>query len=100
MTLHCPCGFNTHNPEAFAEHMLVTQHTGDVEVEAESGNLAELTTMLGMIQRMGDPEAGELPEGMSIRRMSREDVLADDDLSEEEKAQILAAFDDDDPGAE
>jgi len=93
------CDFTTQDPAAFAEHMVAyPDHLGTFPIDAESGDLAELAKVLGILQRAAD--GGALPEGMEINPISEQDILDDDELSEEDKATILARlreFDEDEP---
>src|SRR5262245_47492317 len=90
MSLVCPCGFSSEDAQTFLDHMLSTQHL-NLPVGAEGAGLAEVMTILGTIQQMGDPgfDPERLPEGMELRHLSEEDILSDDELTDEEKAQIL-----------
>jgi len=98
--LGCHCGFLTTDPQAFLDHCLTTQHI-EIEPGAETGALEELTQMFATLQRFDPTSDQELPEGMEINPVSEDDILNDDELTDEEKAEILArfaAFDDDKKG--
>jgi hypothetical protein len=99
LKLACHCGFESDIVRAFVDHCLETRHLGfDLGADAaESGALAELETVLATIQQhAGAVQRGvelPLPEGVEIRPISREEILADEELSEDEKREILDRFD-------
>jgi len=94
ITLNCHvCGFTTTDPDAFAAHMAETKHLGDVPIQPESGDLAELAKVLGMIQGGIHLHPEDLPDGMEIRRITREDIENDPDLDDAERARVLSFFD-------
>jgi hypothetical protein len=96
MKLACPCGFATEDPQAFLDHCLATQHIG-LEADPESGDVSALGEMFAQIQAFATAKAQGLdvvlPEGMEMNRLSREDILTDDELSEEQKQEILERLD-------
>ena len=88
--------FTTQDPDAFASHMLETGHVISADMasflRAESADLAELAHALAAIQ--ADPDgAMEMPEGMEIRPLSREDIENDPDMPEEVRADLLRFLD-------
>jgi hypothetical protein len=83
----CHAKFDT--AEGMMDHLLVTRHM-DVPVNAESGAVQEFIEVLTMLQQFGGAGLGaELPSGMEIRALSEQDILDDDELSDEAKADIL-----------
>jgi hypothetical protein len=90
--LVCHCGFESHDAAAFVDHLLATRHI-DVGEATEDGSVAELVEIFKTIQASGANPDAPLPEGMEARAISREDILSDDDMSEEEKHALLARLD-------
>ena len=93
LKLACHCGFVAETAQAFLDHAMETQHI-EFGGDAESGDLASLLAMIEMIQAHATAEARggppiELPEGAEINRISEADILADDELSDEAKADLL-----------
>jgi hypothetical protein len=95
--LACHCGFETESPTEFADHLVATQHLGaGMMPEGETGELAELVDVLATIQAQAAADVAgvdlELPEGVEINRLSPEDILADDTLTDQQKQEILGRF--------
>jgi hypothetical protein len=83
----CDASFET--AAGMMDHLLVTRHM-DVPVDADSGDLQEFIEVLTLLQHFADagPDA-ELPEGVEIRPVSEQDILDDDELPDEVKAEFL-----------
>jgi hypothetical protein len=99
LKLACHCGFESDTAQGRVDQCLETRHLGfDLGAgAAESGALAELETVLSTIQQHASAvQRGvelPLPDGVEIRPISREEILADEELSEDEKREILDRFD-------
>jgi hypothetical protein len=91
MMLKCHCGFSAETPRAFLDHALATKHVEFAGVE-ESGFLAELEEMIGTILAHSADPTTELPAGAEIRQLTEEDILDDEDLTDEQKREILGRF--------
>jgi len=86
--LECHCGFTTEDPQALTDHMLTNpDHFGDLKPEPETGDVADLSQLFGMVQAFA--AGGELPEGAEVTPMSEQDILDDEELSDEDKQAIL-----------
>lgn len=93
-TLVCPCGFESQDAQAFADHVAGTQHLGsNLAVVAESGDLASMIEAFSALQVDAELMSAGGPIPVGVRPMSREDIETDDDLSEEDKALILSRLD-------
>jgi len=91
--LACHCGFSASDPQAFVDHLLVSQHIDVPPGAAEDGSIGELVEIFKNIQTAAANPDKPLPEGMSARPISAEDILADDDLDEDDKQTLLANLD-------
>jgi len=82
----CHAAFAT--ADAMADHLLETRHM-NLPIDAESGDVREFVKAFEAIQAFAANPDLPLPEGMEINRISDDDILADEDLSDEDKAAIL-----------
>ena len=88
-TLVCgECHAEFATAEAVVDHLLETRHM-NIPIDAESNDVREFVKAFEMIQAFAANPDLPLPEGMEINRISDDDILADEDLSDEDKAAIL-----------
>ena len=94
------CAFTTTDAAAFADHMVQQpDHFGTFALGPESGDLKELGELLATLQAHVTTGAA-LPEGTTVRPVSEQDILDDEELSDDDKALIIRrvrAIDDQDP---
>jgi hypothetical protein len=94
MKLACHCGFSAETPQAFLDHCLETKHIAFPVGDGDDGQIADLLAMLTDLQAAASqPDDATLPDHMEIRPVSREDILADDELTDDQKHDLLTRVD-------
>ena len=93
MSLVCHCGFETTDAAAFLDHCLTTGHIKVPLGDGDDSTTADALEMLKTVQRMAENPEAPLPEHVTgFRRVTAEDILGDDELSDEQKREILDRF--------